>query len=102
AGIISPENTRRLAEIAIKHDLIVISDEIYEKFLYDGAQQISIASLPGMRERTITLNGVSKAYAMTGWRIGYLAGPAEFIDTVAALKEMVNMHAPTVSQWAAV
>src|SRR5690606_19985513 len=63
AGIISPENTRRLAEIAIKHDLIVISDEIYEKFLYDGAQQISIASLPGMRERTITLNGVSKAYA---------------------------------------
>lgn len=102
AGIVSPENTRRLAEIAIEHDLIVIADEIYEKFLYDGAEQISIASLPGMRERTITLNGVSKAYAMTGWRIGYLAGPPEFIDTVTALKEMVNMHAPTVSQWAAV
>jgi aminotransferase len=102
AGVVSPENVRRLAEIAIEHDLIVISDEIYEKFLYDGAEHLSIASLPGMRERTITLNGVSKTYAMTGWRIGYLAGSSECIDAVTALKEIVNIHAPTVSQWAAV
>lgn len=102
SGIVSPDNARQLARLAIERDLIVISDEIYEKFLYDGATQISIASLPGMRERTITLNGASKTYAMTGWRIGYLVGPPEFISTVAALKDMVNVQAPTVSQWAAV
>ena len=102
AGIVTPGNICRLAEIAIKHNLIVISDEIYEKFLYDDAEGLSIASLLGMRERTITLNGVSKTYAMTGWRIGYLAGPPEFIRVVSALKAMVNVQAPTVSQWAAV
>ena len=102
AGIVSPDNVRRLAEIAVERDLIVISDEIYEKFLYDGEEQLSIASLPGMKERTITLNGLSKTYAMTGWRIGYLAGPADFIRVATALKEMVNLQAPTVSQWAGV
>jgi aminotransferase len=101
AGIVTPAHIRRLAEIAQERDLIVISDEIYEKFLYDGHQHLSIASLPGMRERTVTLNSVSKTYAMTGWRIGYLAGPAAIVDAVAALKTMVNIQAPTVSQWAA-
>jgi aminotransferase len=101
-GVNPPETVRRLAEIAQRHDLIVIADEIYEKFVYDGAQHLSIASLPGMRERTITLNSVSKTYAMTGWRIGYLAAPAELIHTVTALKQMANVQAPTVSQWAAV
>lgn len=101
AGINRPETVRRLAEIAIERDLIVIADEIYEKFVYDDYQHLSIASLPGMRERTITLNGASKTYAMTGWRIGYLAAPPEFIRTVTALKRMVNVQAPTVSQWAA-
>jgi aminotransferase len=102
AGINHPATVRRLAALAAERDLIVIADEIYEKFLYDGAQHLSVASLPGMRERTITLNGVSKTYAMTGWRIGYLAGPPEFIRTATALKQMVNVQAPTVSQWAAV
>lgn len=102
AGIVTPANIRRLAEIAIERDLIVISDEIYEKFMYDDFEHFSIASLPGMNERTITLNGVSKSYAMTGWRIGYLIAPAEFISAATALKEMVNVQAPTVSQWAAV
>jgi aminotransferase len=102
AGIVTPANIRRLAEIAKERNLIVISDEIYEKFLYDDHQHLSMASLPGMRERTITLNGVSKTYAMTGWRIGYLAGPAAVVDAVTALKTMVNIQAPTVSQWAAV
>jgi aminotransferase len=102
AAVIPPEEIRRIAELAIRHNLIVISDEIYEHFLYDGAEHLSIGSLPGMRERTITLNGLSKAYAMTGWRVGYIAAPAEFISAVASLKAMINVHAPTVSQWAAV
>lgn len=102
AGINTPEVVRRLAEIAIEHDLIVIADELYEKFVYDGYQHLSIGSLPGMRERTITLNGLSKTYAMTGWRIGYLAAPPDLIRTATALKQMVNVQAPTVSQWAAV
>jgi aminotransferase len=101
AGIVTPANIRRLAKLAQERNLIVISDEIYEKFLYDDYQHLSIASLPGMRERTVTLNSVSKTYAMTGWRIGYLAGPAAVVDAVAALKVMVNLQAPTVSQWAA-
>ena len=102
AGINGPETVRRLAEIAIERDLIVIADELYEQFVYDGYQHLSIGSLPGMRERTITLNGLSKTYAMTGWRIGYLAAPPDLIRTATALKQMVNVQAPTVSQWAAV
>jgi aminotransferase len=102
AAVIPPEEIRRIAELAIRHNLIVISDEIYEHFLYDGAEHLSIGSLPGMRERTITLNGLSKAYAMTGWRVGYITAPAEFVNAVASLKAMINVHAPTVSQWAAV
>jgi aminotransferase len=102
AGVISPANLRRIAEIAIERDLIVISDEIYEHFVYDGAEHLSIASLSGMAERTITLSGLSKAYAMTGWRVGYLAAPADFIDAVTGLKAIVNVHAPAISQWAGV
>jgi aminotransferase len=102
AAVIPPDEIRRIAALAIERDLIVISDEIYEHFLYDGAEHLSIGSLPGMQERTITLNGLSKAYAMTGWRVGYIAAPAEFISAVASLKAMINVHAPTVSQWAAV
>ena len=75
AGTITPPNLRAIAELARRHDLLVISDEIYEKFLYDGAEHLSIGSLPGMAERTITLNGFSKTYCMTGWRVGYAAGP---------------------------
>jgi aminotransferase len=101
AGINRPDVVRQLAQIAIEHDLIVIADELYEKFVYDGYQHLSIGSLPGMRERTITLNGLSKTYAMTGWRIGYLAAPHDLIRTATALKQMVNVQAPTVSQWAA-
>ncbi|CAN5755838.1 pyridoxal phosphate-dependent aminotransferase [soil metagenome] len=102
AAVIPPDELKKIAELAIERDLIVISDEIYEHFLYDGAEHLSIGSLPSLRERTITLNGLSKAYAMTGWRVGYIAAPAEFIGAVASLKAMINVHAPTVSQWAAV
>ena len=102
AGMVSPANVRRIAEIATAHNLIVISDEIYEHFVYDGAQHLSIASLPGMKERTITLNGLSKTYAMTGFRVGYVAAPAPVIDAMVRLKTVTSLAAPIVSQWAAV
>jgi aminotransferase len=102
AGTITPPNLRRLAEIARKHDLLVISDEIYEKLLYDGAEHLSIGSLPGMADRTITLNGFSKTYCMTGWRVGYLAGPRSVMRRVRRLKDLASSCAPVVSQWAGV
>ena len=73
------EQLQRLADAAQAYDFIVLADEIYEKILYDGAQHISIASLPGMWERTLILNGLSKSHAMTGWRLGYIAGPEPLI-----------------------
>src|SRR5262249_27413218 len=102
AGTITPPNIRRIAEIARKHDLLVISDEIYEKLLYDGTEHLSIGSLPGMTDRTITLNGFSKTYAMTGWRVGYVAGPRAVMQRVRRLKELASSCAPVVSQWAGV
>lgn len=100
AGTITPANIEGIASIARKHDLIVISDEIYEKLLYDGHEHLSMGSLPGMGDRTITLNGFSKAYCMTGWRIGYLAGPVEIMRRVRELKALCSAGAPTVSQMA--
>lgn len=101
-GIVTARNIRGIAALAQQHNLIVISDEIYERFIYDGAEYLSIASLPGMKERTITLNGVSKTYAMTGWRVGYLAAPAELIAVVRGLKATVSRGTAMVSQIAAV
>lgn len=102
AGTITPTNLLRIAEIARKHDLLVISDEIYEKLLYDGTEHLSIGSLPGMAERTITLNGFSKTYCMTGWRVGYLAGPPAVMRRVRRLKELASCCAPVVSQRAGI
>ena len=102
AGIISPAHVRELAEIARRHDLIVISDEIYEKLLYDGAEHLSIGSLPGMAERTITVNGFSKSYCMTGWRVGWVAGPERIMREVARRKRLTSAAAPLVSQFAAI
>ena len=102
AGTITPPNIRRIAEIARRHDLLVISDEIYEKLIYDDAEHLSIGSLPGMAERTITLNGFSKTYSMTGWRVGWIAGPRTVMRRVRRLKELASACAPVVSQWAGV
>ena len=74
-GVLSEETLKGLADIVLRHDLMVISDEVYERLIYDGAKHISIASLPGMKEHTFTMNGMSKAYSMTGWRLGYVAAP---------------------------
>jgi aminotransferase len=100
-GIVTEERLRQIAEIAVKHNLIVISDEIYEKFVYDDWQHFSIASLPGMAERTVTLNGFSKTYSMTGLRVGYVAAPKNFIDAMTKVKAVTTGPAATVSQFAA-
>ncbi|RAZ95692.1 pyridoxal phosphate-dependent aminotransferase, partial [Klebsiella oxytoca] len=94
-GVVQSRDTlEKLADIAKKHDLIVVSDEIYEKLVYDGARHVSIAALPGMKERTITLNGFSKCYSMTGWRLGYAAAPVEFIKAMVRVHAYINTCAP--------
>ena len=102
AAVISPAHLRAIANLAIAHDLVVIADEIYEKFVFDGAEHFSIGSLPAMRERTITLNGFSKTYAMTGWRLGYVVAPAALTRAIRALKQSISITAPAISQWAGV
>ena len=102
-GSILYENTiQAVADLATKYDLIVISDEIYERLIYDGEKHISIASLPNMVERTFTLNGFSKAYSMTGWRIGYIAGPKDWIAKVNKLHQQNTTCAPSFVQKAAI
>ncbi|MEY4527628.1 MAG: Aspartate aminotransferase [Nitrospirota bacterium] len=92
-----------IAGIAVKHDLLIISDEIYEKVLYDGATHISIATLgPEVAERTVIINGVSKAYAMTGWRIGYAAGPKPLLTAMANIQSQSTSNPCSISQKAAV
>lgn len=100
-SVVSTENLHAIAEIAKARDLIVISDEIYERFIYPPSKQLSIASLPGMFERTITLNGFSKTYAMTGWRVGYLAAPPAFAQVLSGLKMTISGPTSTASQYAA-
>lgn len=100
-AIMEKEDLEKIAEIVIKHDIFVISDEIYSELTY-GSEHISIAALPGMKERTIMINGFSKAYAMTGWRLGYACGPEEIISQMVKLHQFAIMCAPTTSQYAAV
>ena len=102
-GVVQSQATlEKLADIAKKHDLIVVSDEIYEKLVYDGAKHVSIAALPGMKERTITLNGFSKCYSMTGWRLGYAAAPVEFIKAMVRVHAYINTCAPSFVQEAGI
>ncbi len=101
-GAIMTENELcQVAEIIEERDLFVLSDEIYSELSYQG-DHVSIASLPGMAERTIVINGFSKSYAMTGWRLGYAAGPEEIIKQMLKVHQYVIMCAPTTSQYAAV
>ena len=90
-----------IAEVIEKHDLFVISDEIYSELNYNG-EHVSIVCLPGMKERTILINGFSKAFAMTGWRLGYATGPAAIIRQMTKIHQFAIMCAPTTSQYAAV
>lgn len=89
--VLTRDELAALAGFAAEHDLLVWTDEIYEKVLYDGHEHISIGALPGMAERTLTFNGLSKAYAMTGWRLGYVAGPPVYIEEIAK----VHSHSVT-------
>lgn len=100
-AVLTPEHLAELADVAVRHDLLVISDEIYERLVY-GVEHINVASLPDMRERTIVLSGMSKSYAMTGWRIGYALAPAPIMDAMRKLHQYLIMSAPTMGQAAAV
>jgi len=100
-SIMTKEELKGIAEVVIRHDLFVISDEIYAELTYNG-QHASIASLPGMKERTIVINGFSKGFAMTGWRLGYAAGPGEILEQMLKIHQYAIMCAPTNSQYAAV
>ena len=99
-AVTPPETVRALARLVQRHNLILVSDEIYSRILFDGARHLSPASLPDMHERTITLDGFSKAYAMTGWRLGYMAGPAAYIRQVLEVRHTLSISANTVAQYA--
>lgn len=100
-AVAPPDTVRALSRLVQRHNLILVSDEIYSRILFDGTQHLSPASLPDMHERTITLNGFSKAYAMTGWRLGYMAGPAAYIRQVLEVRHTLSISANTVAQYAA-
>lgn len=99
-AVLTLEHMREIADVAERHDLLVLSDEIYERLVYDW-QHIAFAALPRMRERTIVLSGMSKAYAMTGWRIGYVTAPAPLMEAMRKLHQFLIMSAPTMGQAAA-
>jgi len=101
-GTVTPAaEVSRIAEVAERHDLLVISDEIYSRLTYGGATVQPVASLPGMFDRTITISGFSKTYAMTGWRIGYFAGPSPFVPALAAIHNGLAISTSAVAQHAA-
>lgn len=100
-GVASPEDLAGIAKLCIEHDLLVITDEIYSELRYDDAAHVSIASLPGMRERTILLHGFSKAFAMTGFRLGYACAPAPLTDAMMKIHQYSMLCAPITSQAAA-
>lgn len=96
--VLDADELGAIVEFAIAHDVLVLTDEMYEKILYDGRTHRSLASFPGMWERTLTFNGLSKAYAMTGWRVGYVAGPRVFIDEIAKVHSHSATHATSFAQ----
>lgn len=100
-AIMTKEELAEIAEVLIERDILVLSDEIYSELTYSGTH-VSIASLPGMKERTIVINGFSKSYAMTGWRLGYAAGPSDIISQMIKIHQFAIMCAPTTSQYAAI
>jgi aminotransferase len=100
-AIMEKEDLEEIAKICIEKDIFVISDEIYSALTYKG-EHVSIASLPGMKERTVTINGFSKSHAMTGWRLGYACGPEVILQQMLKIHQFAIMCAPTTSQYAAV
>ena len=101
-GVLTRGDLERIADIAQRHDLIVMTDEIYGRIIYDGVEHVSLASLPGMAERTIVLDGFSKTFAMTGWRLGYAIVPEWLVQTYGQLVINTISCAPTFAQVGAV
>ena len=97
-----PEELEKIAAVCVKHDLVVLTDEIYSELTYEGRPHHSIATLPGMRERTVLLHGLSKAFAMTGWRIGFACAPAELIEAMMKIHQYSILCAPIMGQDAAI
>lgn len=100
-AILREKELREIADLAIKNDLIVIADELYEKLIYDNEKHFSIMSIPEMKNLTITINGFSKNFAMTGWRVGYVAANEEFIEGMMKIHQYTMLCAPSISQYAA-
>ena len=101
-AVMTRENLEKIAEIVREHDLFVLSDEIYGELTYTGQPHVPFATIEGMQERTVTVNGFSKAFAMTGWRLGYACGPREIISQMTKIHQYAIMCAPTTSQFAAI
>ena len=100
-SVLRKKDLEDIADLAVQHDLTVISDELYEHLIYDGEKHHSIGSFSGMSDRTITINGFSKGFAFTGWRLGYAAGSAEYIESMMKIHQYTMLCAPTISQYAA-
>lgn len=100
-AVLTRDQLLAIAEVAERHDLLVITDEIYDRLTYGGHEHTAFSSLPGMRERTVLIGGFSKSYAMTGWRIGYVAAPASLMAGIAKVHQYAIMCAPTAAQYAA-
>ena len=101
-AILEQKELQEIAKVCIKHDLLVISDEIYAELTYGGKNHVSIASMEGMAERTVVLNGFAKSFSMTGWRLGYAAGPKALMKQINKVHAYIIMCAPTMSQYGAI
>jgi aminotransferase len=99
--VFSREELETIATLCLKHDVVAITDEIYEHILYDGAQHLSIAALEGMRDRTVTINSISKTYSVTGWRVGWVIAPPELTDSIRKVHDFLTVGAPAPLQEAA-
>jgi aminotransferase len=100
-AVLTRDQLLAIGEVAERHDLLVVSDEIYDRLTYGGHEHTAFSALPGMRERTVLIGGFSKSYAMTGWRIGYVAAPAALMNGIAKVHQYAIMCAPTAAQHAA-
>ena len=100
-GIAGVESLRRIAELCVEHDLYVLSDEVYESLIYDGQKPVSIATFPGMQDRTVIINSFSKKYAMCGWRVGYAMARADIVDAMSRFQENIASGVNAAAQYAA-
>src|SRR5690606_38636988 len=100
--VFEPDRLARLADVAARHRLAVVADEIYERITYDGAQHVSLGTFDQIAGQTLTVNGFSKAYAMTGWRLGYVAAPADIISTLIRVHQYTTVCATSFAQAGAV